>query len=57
MSRDQDAKRLAVESLPDEDAARDHPPNAPEVAFNPLWMIAAAMAGFFVAAGLLIAFG
>jgi hypothetical protein len=57
VSRDQDAKRLTMKSLPDVDAARDHPPNAPEVAFNPLWMIATAMAGFFVAAGLLIAFG
>jgi len=29
----------------------------PDVAFNPLWLIAAAMASFFTIAGLVIALG
>ena len=37
--------------------SKDHPAIAPEVAFNPLWIIATAMAGFFAVAGLVIAFG
>jgi hypothetical protein len=36
---------------------RDAPAPAPDAAFNPLWMIAIAMAAFFTCAALVIALG